>query len=750
MNLHGNATRRVRIEGMLFDTAYLEPDIYLWVLTEQGKLVVVHTSFFPTFYIAGPRAMVERAADGAARAGFARPQGWTRRTEFWKGESIPVMILRALRPSRVINGVRRLLQGDPRLRAYDVAIDPCLAFHSRYRLFPLARVALCSEGDRLIAVKALDEPLNPDWRLPTLRTLTLRLAQSPLVTMEQGNTVLATTPVGCCRITADNVRQGLCDLNDLLYRHDPDVIDSVRGDQIIIPWLLKAASRTGINVALNRLAPTIRRRNAHDGRSIVVYGQVLYKAPDHPLLGRWHLDRDNSFFINQAGMEGLVELARLSRIPIQQQARRSGGTAMTAMEIDLALQRGILVPFIKDQTEPFRSAAELLKADKGGLTYFPSPGLWENVVELDFAQQYPSLMDVWNISPETVNCDCCPDPLPVPGVNHHICRRRRGLVPDALAGLLGQRRRYKAIIKECSPEDRPKYDARQSALKWTLVTCFGYQGFKSAVFGIIPAHEAITAWGRETLLIAKEVYEDAGYRLLHALTDSLYVTKPGFAMEEVQRLAQEVKRRTGLTLAVEGVFDWISFSPSKARRDITAATRYFGRFSNGTLKLRGLKIRQHSTPPFIGRAQEAFLRIMGDCRGRDELVAVLSRLRATYQEFVRTLWSGKVPLNDLLIVARVSREPKDFRANSAVPLCLKLLAAEGIHIPPGQSLQYLIAHQRHREPRQRYLPVPLLDRARDYDARAYQVLLRDAFEEVVVNIPGADRINGWHRNLSLW
>ena len=60
-----------------------------------------------------------------------------------------------------------------------------------------------------------------------------------------------------------------------------------------------------------------------------------------------------------------------------------------------------------------------------------------------------------------------------------------------------------------------------------LVTCFGYLGYKNARFGRIEAHEAVTAYGRDKLLRAKETFEAAGFTVLHGLTDCLWVQKPG-------------------------------------------------------------------------------------------------------------------------------------------------------------------------------------------------------------------------------
>jgi hypothetical protein len=77
-------------------------------------------------------------------------------------------------------------------------------------------------------------------------------------------------------------------------------------------------------------------------------------------------------------------------------------------------------------------------------------------------------------------------------------------------------------------------------MKWLLVCCFGYTGYKNARFGKIAAHEAINAVARETLLVAKELAEGQGHELIHALVDSLYVWKEGATRADYERLAQEI------------------------------------------------------------------------------------------------------------------------------------------------------------------------------------------------------------------
>jgi DNA polymerase elongation subunit (family B) len=64
------------------------------------------------------------------------------------------------------------------------------------------------------------------------------------------------------------------------------------------------------------------------------------------------------------------------------------------------------------------------------------------------------------------------------------------------------------------------------------------------LFGRIEAHEAVTAFGRETLLQAKEIAEDRGFRMLHALTDSLWIAKAGTTKDDLLSLCDEITGET--------------------------------------------------------------------------------------------------------------------------------------------------------------------------------------------------------------
>ena len=235
----------------------------------------------------------------------------------------------------------------------------------------------------------------------------------------------------------------------------------------------------------------------------------------------------------------------------------------------------------------------------------------------------------FNISPETVNCKCCPDNR-VPEIGYSVCKKRRGLVPETVEPLIHKRVEYKKRIREMEEgPQREVYRRRQSAHKWLLVTCFGYLGYKNARFGRIEAHEAVTAYGRECLLHAKEIAENARViGCLHANVDSRRGCKSGVQQkitpeanrqEDYDALLDEITRKTQIPIALEGIYRWVAFLPSRQDERMSVANRYFGIFDNGEIKMRGIETRRRDTPPFIVAAQMEMLKVLATAKSRQEL-----------------------------------------------------------------------------------------------------------------------------------
>ena len=559
---------------------------------------------------------------------------------------------------------------------------------------------------------------------------------------------------------------------------------------------------------------------------------MIYRGQQVLLSGRWHIDMFNAMMFHDYALDGILESARVSTMPVQQAARLSPGTGISTMQIVTALRQGVMTPWRKQQAEIPKTALDLLHADQGGLVYQPIIGLHRDVAEIDFISMYPSIMARFNISPETTGVagsetDVAPTPQPsfniveaslaaphtacnvvatsvaaspdtpdelvgnvvatpvaerqvawVPELNLWVDQSTPGLVPQTLQPLLEKRIALKQRIADLPRWDPRKklYKARAAAHKWLLVTCFGYLGYKNARFGRIEAHQAVTAYSRECLLSAKEAAEDLGYTVLHMYVDGLWVCKDtaeaglnagerrggsgpiwatkhgkcrpastydtptGLSVEAVQPLLDKIARRTGLPIALEGIYRWVAFLPSRSDERVPVANRYFGVFQDGSIKLRGLEARRGDTPPFIaavqmgllerlarsvpktaglgrnmqtgindpgyngkplaetaglGRIMQAGINDPGYSRREDELLQALPETLAYLRQELRRLRSRGIPLEELLVTQKLSRTLDQYRSPSPAAVAATQLAAIGRSTRPGQSVRFLFLRGEH-------------------------------------------------------
>ncbi len=424
-------------------------------------------------------------------------------------------------------------------------------------------------------------------------------------------------------------------------------------------------------------------------------------------------------------------------------ARTSPGTAITSMQLDRAFQEGILIPWRKGEPEQFKTAWDLLVSDKGGLVFQPKLGIFEDVAEIDFASMYPTIMAIHNISPETVFCRCCKNDR-VPEANNTICEKREGIVPRTLRPILARRAWLKKMkecgtriadcgIKEDRKEKKEIYNRKQTALKWMLVTCFGYLGYRNARFGRIEAHEAVTAFGREKLLQAKEICEEEGFELLHAITDSLWIRKKNLREEEVLELCQKISEATGITMSLEGIYRWMAFLPSKGNPESPVANRYFGLFQNGKIKARGLAFRKSDTPPLIQKAQLRMMEVLAKTENVDDCRSKVPNILDLFLEYSLMLRDGQTKTEDLAIRKRISQEPNAYKVDSLTALAAQQLEDFGIPIHPGEKVRYVIKDALSKDKAERVRPFPLTGPEDTYDVKKYQEFLAKATEELLIH-----------------
>jgi len=803
----------MKTTGWLFDLYPLGDRMVLWFIAATGARLRLEDDFPYRLYLGGPQARLRSLARALGRQGWLRRAYPSRGRDLWTGREVPVTALE-VKAYGFLPLVRKWLGALPgEVAGYNCDLDIAAYYLYVRRYWPCAWYEVEAADGRLLHLEPLEDPFALEFAAPPLATLVLRLTHDPLIPLGAGNGLALDWEGRTLELDAPDAPGLVRELARWLKRADPDLVLSDWGDRGIIPTVWRWSRAYRENLPLDREAGPVPRRVSR-GRSYFSYGRIVYQGAAAPLYGRWHLDRRNSFYYRESGLMGLIQIARIGQMPLQSAARSSPGTLITSMQLARAVADGILIPWRKAEPEHFKTAGELLTIDKGGLTFMPPIGLHPLVAEVDFASMYPTIMTIHNISPETVNCVCCageaseggkagirgprpegrmgepprpagPAPArapappiycrgrvapslphpPVPEAGHRLCRRREGLVPRTLRPILQLREALKARARELPREEAAPCKERQNALKWMLVTCFGYLGYKNARFGRIEAHEAVTAYGRDKLLAAKEIFEAAGFQVLHGLTDCLWVQKPGGDFcrggpgcpptggrtpgriptgvnpipvaaaryeAELAELCARVSGATGVRLALEGVYRWIYFMPSKQDPTRPVATRYFGVFTDGSLKVRGLMCRRRDTPPFVRRAQEAMLAKLTEAASAGELAALKPELAEMAEGFRQRLREGGLDPQELIITRVLSQPVADYRVDTPTSLAARQLEAAGISLQPGEKVRFV-----HREgkggPREtRIQAAPFLAALDGYDPKLYLDLLERAVAEVML------------------
>ena len=541
-------------------------------------------------------------------------------------------------------------------------------------------------------------------------------------------------------ITDKSEKKILQELIKIVRDIDPDFIFTDDGDSFTFPYLIHRAELNQIELCLSRDNNKPLTNPKRKGNSFVSYGRTYFKPSTIKLFGRIHIDKSNSFTIRTGSdLEGLFEISRLCKMPLHAASRASIGRCLTSLHLYNATKKDLLIPWKPLLNEHPKNMIQLFLADRGGLILEPQIGVHEKVAEFDFISLYPNIMLKRNISAETVSCNCCFDntKFRVPELNFHICNKK-GLIPESLKIVLEKRLRYKELKNKTSdPILKNIYDKRQSALKWILVTSFGYLGFSNAKFGRIDAHIAVCAFARDILSHTMHIAEDMDFDVLHGIVDSIWVKKQkndnATTKNDYIKLKDTIESNIEFDISFEGIYKWIAFLPSGINSHLPVLNRYFGVFEDGSLKVRGIETRRHDTPQFLSQCQNEILEILAQGNSisdikQNKLCLIIKKV----EDYISLLKSRKVEPENLVFTKLLSKDydKYDKKRNTLESSAIRQLELNGEYLKAGQVLQYIIID--YNGPRsKRVLPFQLLDNKTTYDVKRYSKLLVDTCNTVL-------------------
>jgi len=738
-------TKLNAVRGWLFDVYPVGPDeVAVWIITENGQRVRLVDKYVQKIYVCADSVALNRLAEkltgdhAVACWRFVKKQ-----PDFMNAAKRRVLEISVNDYRKTFSLAREVLKLNG-FRVYNVDVPVAQAYLYDKNIFPLAYLMAVDSGKQ-VYYDVLDSVESVDYRTPPLRSAWLRISVKKEGVLNKltdvADSLTLESDGHAIAIDKGSEKEKILKLVKAVQEVDPDLILTEGGDSFWLPYLAHRAFVNGIPDSLTLGRDTVPLKASRgSGTTFFSYGRVYHRAPLQRLFGRVHIDVNNTFIYTACSLEGLVEVSRTCRVPLHTAARSSIGTIMSSLQLYTASKDNILIPWKKNEAESFKTAWELFVADRGGFIFEPKVGFHTDVFEVDFTSMFPMLMLKRNISAETVLCKCCPDSsIRVPELGYNICEKKEGIVPKTLGLLLNKRLKYKSLMKDVENEDlRHMYNMRQAALKWILVTCFGYLGYRNARFGKVDAHIAVCAFARDSLLRTARLAEQYGFEVIHGIVDSLWLKKPSASPGEVADFSSEASKLIDVPLNVEGKYRWIVFLPSKMLEGVPVLNRYYGVFENGKIKMRGLEARRRDTPVFVVKAQTEMIKKLAGANSWNSFKDRLPEALRVLEDYAHKLVTGQVDVQELLVAKRLSKSPSSYTHDVFQAIAAKQLEKAGFDVHAGQIIQYLIVNAGTKWPNKEVMAVQLLGTDTRYDVEEYVKMLFSA-GETLLGVFGYDR-----------
>jgi len=288
----------------------------------------------------------------------------------------------------------------------------------------------------------------------------------------------------------------------------------------------------------------------------------------------------------------------------------------------------------------------------GALTVAPTPGVYFGTVVCDFESLYPSCIDSFNLSYETVDCihpECRSNKIP--DVDYHVCTKRRGFYSILVGALKELRiRLFKPNSKDSSLSEEERKIAGTAAKLLKLITVSSY-GVTVRIHGVAcpPLAEAITGYSRYALKESWKMAEGKGLRPLYGDTDSLFLDNA--SNEQVEWLIKAVKERFSLDLAVEKRYNLCVLPKAKKA--------YFGILSDGTPDIKGVTPIKSNAPKFVNSVFQQCVKTLSAVKNQEEYAQAKKVIKDIVKKAIDDLKNRQVKLKDLIYTVRLYFDPNE-------------------------------------------------------------------------------------------
>src|SRR5918994_2283116 len=573
------------------------------------------------------------------------------------------------------------IRTDPRVRSlYNTELSSTQHFiYNQLKIAPTSKIRIMYEEEELLSVTKLDYDNNDELAIPPFKMMHIDVSSN--VTEPKLNVQL--------------------------------------GNQTAVIFHKISDGSFGSFVNENKADVVIIYADYHQDQSTLSsIRNVITKQSDHIVV---IYVRD---MIEDISLVEMVEKARFSYLPLKL-ASKYGMLRLIDNRITFELiRRNFVVPkknTVSQHHEEIITLENIIQMDKGGMIISPQIGLHENVAVLDFNDEYANIITRHKISYENFSNDS------------KIDDERSAILPSIVQELVAKRVRLKQFLKTQQP-DSSLYsccEARLDMLKQILVCLYGTSGSIWNRYSNVKVFEEINKLARQILLQTKDIVQIAGFELIYADTDAVFLKKNNATRKDYEEIMNQLVRETGLQMTLEFHYKFLVLLYVEADEKMEAKKHYFGLTYDSHLITRGTETRRHDSPAFIKEFQRKLLTKLFDCYTFEEVLTTgYGNALLHITQTIDKLMNGEVQITDLVISKLLRQNIEKYRSLFPHVAAAIRLNVSGFIASRGDNIQYVYTDSNHTDPLQRVVPAKLIS-SENYDREKYLEMLLDSAEAVL-------------------
>jgi DNA polymerase I len=705
------------IRGWLLDADYLTEDdravIRLWCKDERGVFIAYDRSFQPYFYALKDEGFKAEDVMGIkvqTKKEVIAPAEVKEVVAKNVGKEVEVFKIYARHPQHVpklreaVSQYLEVREADIPF-AYRYLIDKGLACMDGILIEGVER----QEGElRCYEVKSIERDSRQDY--PKLRVMAFdceMLSATGMPDPEKDPIIVIAIKSGDYEeiLNGDNERDLLRGFVKIIHDLDPGIIVGYNQDNFDWPYLKKRAEKLGVKLDIGRDRSELKIKGGRPriaGRLNVDLYDIAMRSIDVKVkklenvaefLGRkievadieakdiykhWMAgDRESvvkysrqdvlhTYYIAEELLPMHYELSRMIRIPLDDVTRCGKGKQVDWLLLSEAYKLKELAPNPREVAESY----------EGAFVLEPARGLHENVICLDFASMYPSIMIAYNISPDTLDGDG----NAAPEVGHRFRKQPDGFFKRILKMLIERRKEIKKAMKNLE-HDSAGYkllDIKQITLKVLTNSFYGYTGWNLARWYCRECAEATTAWGRHFIRMSAKIADEMGFEVLYGDTDSIFIKKNALTIEELKRevkmLIERLSEEMPVQIEIDELYKTTFFVEKK---------RYAGLTHDGRLVVRGLEIRRGDWCELAKKVQKRVIEIILKEKNPEKAAEYV-------RDVIDEIRDGRIQLKDYIIYKGLTRKPSRYESVQAHVKAAMRAAKKGIAYTIGSKVGFVV------------------------------------------------------------